>query len=260
MSIYVFGDVRGNYNALTGLLEQIQFDRRQDRLCFTGNLVNGAPQSLEVLRFVKDLGKQAICILGHEELRLLSIAEGVEQITDEDHFDEFLSAPDRDDLLKWLSLRPLLHQQSGFTLVHAGIPAEWSLSQAQTFATEAESSLSMGNRRTFFENIAGDEPTRWHAKHRGWKRLRYIVNSLTRMHYFNGKGRMDFSCGADVGELIPWYDVPQRAMVNNNIVFSRSAVVEESKPQNVYSLFGHNNTLRAMELSTTPEFFTVAVA
>ena len=76
MTTYAIGDVRGDLQTLQQLLERIQFDKEQDTLWFIGNLVNGGPDSLGVLRFVKDLGKYAVTVLGDQELRLLGIAEG----------------------------------------------------------------------------------------------------------------------------------------------------------------------------------------
>ena len=223
MTTYAIGDVRGNFQTLLNLLDAIKFDKQQDTLWFTGNLVNEGTESLAVLRFVKELGQKAVMVLGNEELRLLGVADGVINAAPEDTFDDILSAPDRDVLLKWICQRPFLHNDLGFTLVHAGIPAEWSLSQAQTFAVEAESTLAFGNRRTFLENIFADDPTRWHAKHRDWKRVRFIINAFTRMCYINENGRLDFGSNGGRTEppegYYPWYLLSNRAMSRQNIIF-----------------------------------------
>ncbi|MFA5018976.1 MAG: metallophosphoesterase, partial [Methylobacter sp.] len=79
MTTYAIGSVKGNYRLLVKLLEKIQFDPDNDCLWFTGNLVNEGAESLAVLRFVKDLGKKAVTVLGNQELHLLALAEGFEQ-------------------------------------------------------------------------------------------------------------------------------------------------------------------------------------
>ena len=56
MTTYAIGSVKGDYQSLNELLATIEFDPNNDSLWFTGNLVNGGSESLEVLRFVKSLG------------------------------------------------------------------------------------------------------------------------------------------------------------------------------------------------------------
>jgi bis(5'-nucleosyl)-tetraphosphatase (symmetrical) len=264
MTTYAIGAVRGEFQTLLTLLDTIHFDRAQDTLCFTGDLVNGSSDSLAVLRFVRDLGKQAVTVLGNQELRLLGIAEGVIAVQPDTAFADILAAPEREALLKWLRQCPFLHNDSGYTLVHAGIPAEWSLSQAQILAMEAESTLSMGNPKAFLENIFADDPTRWHAKHRGWKRVRFITNALTRMRYLNESGRLDFcekgTPGTQPEGYIPWYRAADRSMAAQKIVFGHWNVMDEDLAANILPLdtgCGRGGTLSAMALTPTPEKISV---
>ena len=263
MTIYAIGDVHGRFQTLMQLLKKIRFEPELDTLWFTGNLVNGGPDSLAVLRFVKELGKRAISVLGNEELRLLGVAEGILPQCPEDMLDEVLAAPDCDSLLNWLRQCPFLHHENNFTLVHAGVPAEWSLSQAQTFAIEVESSLSMGAHKTFLENIFADDPTRWHAKHRGWKRLRFITNAFTRMRYCNEIGRLDFGTETQPATppqgYIPWYHRNDRAMAKQNIIFSHWSALNDPPKVGVFSLnSGHtHSSLSALTVCASPDKFDV---
>lgn len=265
MTTYAIGAVRGELQTLLKLLETIHFDREQDTLCFTGDLVNGGPDSLAVLRFVRELGKQAVSVLGNQELRLLGIAAGVIAAQPHDRFDEILAAADHEGLLKWLCQCPFLHHEAGYTLVHAGIPAEWSLSQAQILAMEAESSLSMGGAQAFLENIFADEPTKWHAKHRGWKRVRFITNAFTRMRYLNDKGRLDFSetgsPGSQPAGFVPWYQAPDRAMAKQKIVFGHWDIPDQG--DTIAGIFpldtgcARGGTLSALTMTAAPEKVSV---
>ncbi|MGZ8227811.1 MAG: symmetrical bis(5'-nucleosyl)-tetraphosphatase [Methylococcaceae bacterium] len=262
MTTYSIGSVKGYYQPLLKLLEKIQFDLENDCLWFTGNLINGGPESLAVLRFVKDLGKKAVTVLGNQELHLLTIAEGFAQPETSDTLDEILNAPDRGELVKWLRRRPLFHHDAklNFTLVHAGIPAEWSFSQALTFAYEVESVLSQNNYTALLENLAPDQ-SHWHAKLRGWKRLRFIANAYTLMKYCNEQGKLDFhargALATQADGLLPWYRLPDRMTAHLNIIFADDANFEDSVFPGIYPLPTQDN-LSALKLSNAPEKISVA--
>ena len=57
----------------------------------------------------------------------------------------------------------------------------------------------------------------------GGKRLRVIINALTRMRLCNLKGHMDLQAKAEPGRIppgrIPWFDVPGRATRDITVVF-----------------------------------------
>lgn len=258
MTTYAIGSVNGDYRTLMQLLTTIGFDPLADRLWFAGNLVNQGPESLQVLRFVKGLGKAAVLVLGKQELHLLSVALGYAELGPDDTLAEILNAPDRDELLKWLRLRSLIHHDSklNFTLVHAGIPGEWTFSQALTFAYEVESVLSGSNYATFLENRKQDQ-SRWHAKLRGWKRLNFIANAYTQMAYCNEQGKLDFKAAGPIDSqpagLMPWYRVPNRLTSQLNVVFADDAHFADS----VYAGFHPLAALSALQLSTPTATITV---
>jgi len=258
MSTFAIGEVNGDYNNLLQLLADIGFDKRQDQLWFSGNMVNSGSDSLAVLRFVKQLGNQACCVLGEQELRLLAIAEGIVSASAEDSFDQILAAPDRAELLKWLRNLPFLKHELGYTLVNAGIPVEWSLSQALTLAMEAEVSLSMGNHKTYLENLFVDGPTRWHAKHRGWKRVRFITHAFTRLRYYDENGRIELDCHTALADqkraLTPWYLMENRAMADQNIIFGCWPYSEQQSVPGIYPLTRQNNGIAALKITSHPTF------
>jgi len=257
MTTYAIGSVKGDFDSLVKLLEKIQFDAEQDCLWFTGDLINQGPESLAVLRFVKGLGKKAVSVLGSQELHLLAVAAGFAQQREGDTLDEILNAPDRDELLKWLRRRALIHHDSklNFTLVNAGIPGEWTFSQALTFAYEVESVLSGGNYAAFLENRRQDQSA-WHAKLRGWKRLNFISNAYTLMKYYNERGRLDFNASgamaAQAEGLVPWYRLPERSTANLNIIFADAANFEDAPFPGIYPLPAQGK-LSALKLSARPE-------
>lgn len=230
MALYAIGSINGDYPALQSLLGQIGFDPAADRIWLAGNLAGDAEQTLEVLRFVKSLGKSAVTVLGDRDLQLLSAAAGFGAPVA--GFERVLAVPDRDELLRWLRQRSLIHHDAklNYTLVHAGIPAEWSFSQAITFAYEVESVLAQSQYQAFLENHRQDQ-SRWHAKLRGWKRLNFIANACTRMKYCNDAGKLDFGASGPVSAqspgLMPWYRVPNRQTGQLRIVFADDAGFED---------------------------------
>ena len=139
MAVYAIGDLQGCYDDFRRLLDRLQFAPGPDRLWLTGDLVNRGPGSLAALRFVRDLGEHALTVLGNHDLHLLAVAAGAGRgLRSGDTLEEVLAAPDRDELLAWLTTRPLLHTDDalGWTLVHAGLPPQWDLNFARAAARD----------------------------------------------------------------------------------------------------------------------------
>ena len=100
MAIYAVGDIQGCFDALEELLRHIRFQRATDQLWFVGDLVNRGPDSLEVLRFVSELGSDARVVLGNHDLNLIAIAAGVRKLRPRDTVQDVLDAPDGDELIE----------------------------------------------------------------------------------------------------------------------------------------------------------------
>ena len=72
-TLFAIGDLQGCLESLEELLTQLPQDAE---LLFVGDLVNRGPQSLQTLRFVKNLSSRARSILGNHDLHLLAVAAG----------------------------------------------------------------------------------------------------------------------------------------------------------------------------------------
>lgn len=222
MAVYAIGDVQGCYAPLGRLLDKLAFDPTCDRLWFVGDLVNRGPESLQVLRLVRDLGPAATVVLGNHDLYLLMVAAGFSRRGKDDTLARVLEAPDRDELLAWLAQRPLLHAEGEYVLVHAGLLPAWTVAQAGACAREVEAALAGARARKFLLHLQGDQPDRWAESLAGWDRLRFIVNVLTRMRFCTADGRLSLRAkGAPEKappDTLPWFRVPGPARGERTVV------------------------------------------
>lgn len=230
MATYAIGDVQGCYAPLCRLLEKINYDPAADRLWFTGDLINRGPDSLKTLRFIHDL--QPTVVLGNHDLHYLAVTLGAQSIAKKDTFDDLLNAEENDALAQWLSQQRLLHHDAalGFTLVHAGIPPQWSLAQAQTYAEELHDAMRAEDPTAFYQNLYGDQPDCWDESLTGTARLRCITNYFTRMRFCDHAGRLDLrsKSGLDSAPpgFMPWFAHPERKMKSQSIVFGHWAALQ----------------------------------
>lgn len=242
MAVYAIGDVQGCYDELMALLELIRFDPAKDQLWFTGDLVNRGPASLQTLRAVRELGDRAVTVLGNHDLHLLAVAQGSAPFHKSDTLGEVLTAPDRDELLAWLRQQPLLHHDAALncTMVHAGLPPQWDLTEAQACAREVESVLRGDNYADFFQHMYGNTPDVWRDDLTGWDRLRFITNSFTRLRYCDAQGRFDFKGKGEPGTqaegYLPWFEVPGRRNEDLRVVFGHWSTLGLRREHNIMCL------------------------
>lgn len=223
MAIYAIGDVQGCYAEFAQLLEKCRFDPAVDRVWLVGDLVNRGPASLEVLRLVRSLGEAATVVLGNHDLYLLMLAAGHSRRNKDDTLVRILEAPNRDELLDWLSRRPLLHVEGEYAMVHGGLLPAWSVPRAAELAREVECALLSEQSRTFLRNLHGNQPDRWSDALKGWPRLRVIVNALTRMRFCTPQGRLMLEAKGPPDKAppgtVPWFRATGRASRTHTIVF-----------------------------------------
>lgn len=222
--VWVIGDVQGCAEPLRALLDHPELSAPDTELWFAGDLVNRGPDSLGALRLIKGLGARARAILGNHDLHLLAVAAGVRKRGKSDTLDDILNAPDAAELLDWIRGLPLLIQDRGHVMVHAGILPAWTLEQAQALAGEIQSALRGPDWRTAMNDLYGEEPLIWDDTLQGPARMRVIVNALTRMRVCHADdGRMDLRYKGELADtpagLVPWFDLPARRDRSIPVVF-----------------------------------------
>lgn len=243
MARYAIGDVQGCHEELRTLLGALDFRADRDELWFVGDLVNRGPQSLEVLRFVRDLGANAIVVLGNHDLHLLAVAlgQGARRLKRGDTLGEVLAARDRDRLLEWLLSRPLVHHDiaRGDLLVHAGLVPQWRAADAARLAREVEQALER-DAPGVFAQMYGNEPDTWSETLSGAARHRFVINALTRLRYCTAEGRMDLSRkgapGTVAPPLAPWFEFGDAASRGARVICGHWSTLGYSASHGVIAL------------------------
>ncbi len=269
MAIYAIGDIQGCYDELRSLLKHIKFNPKKDQVWFVGDLVNRGPKSLDTLRYIKSLGDSAMTVLGNHDLHLLALAHG----NPKHHkrgagLEEVLNAKDSKELLDWLRHRPIVHHDAKLkvTMLHAGLPPQWSLKRTLKSAKELEATLRGPNYKTYFKQMYGNKPDIWDKQEQGMDRLRFITNCLTRLRFLDTDGRLNLkekgNPHKDHQGLMPWYKHPKRKTQNDTILFGHWSTLGFYYGENVYALDSGclwGGTLTALRIDKRPfETFELA--
>jgi len=233
MATYAVGDLQGCLEPLKCLLAQVKFDPAQDKLWLVGDLVNRGPASLETLRFLYGIRDSLVCVLGNHDLHLIAVAYNAERLKKNDTLREIVEAPDCAQLIEWLRQMPLVHHdaQRDITLVHAGIPPQWSIEKALLRAAEVEMALRDDTQLPMFlDGMYGNEPAKWDKKLTGIARLRVITNYFTRMRFCTPDGKLDLKSkeGLDTAPpgYAPWFSYAERKAAGRKIIFGHWAALE----------------------------------
>jgi len=249
MAVWAVGDVQGCLEPLDALLERIAFDPASDTLWLCGDLVNRGPDSLGVLARVRELGSAAIVVLGNHDLHWLARNWEKPETTIGKH-------------VEWLRRQPLAHYDHSLDclMVHAGVYPGWDLEQTLARSREAQEALEGQGYGAFLGNMYGDSPNRWSSDLDGIRRLRTIVNALTRMRMIDEQGRMDFAFKRLPGQqppyLAPWFARPSRLPPKTRTVFGHWSALGHFSSDRLVALDSGcvwGGSLTAVRLDGRPE-------
>lgn len=176
------GDIQGCRKELERLLEELAFDPPR---------VNRGPDSVGVLRLLRDL--DAGGVLGNHDLHLLRVVHGTRELHTRDTLNELLLAQDRRELLDWLVARPFVRTWPDLVLVHAAIDPTWSDPEAE---------------------LAGLDPIVGHPK----------IDFVTRARYCTADGdRPPTDWPPPVAPFRPWYELFEERPGDTTVVFGHWA-------------------------------------
>lgn len=239
MATYAIGDVQGCFASLERLVSHIRFHPQQDQLWCVGDLVNRGPSSVDVLRYIKDLGQAARVVLGNHDIFLLAVAHDVAAIRPKDTFQNVLDASDRGELIEWLRHQPLHYRSGSYFMVHAGLLPQWTIEQGASYAREVETALIGPNFKAFLQALFHGTAPNWHPSLHGQERLVAITRALTRLRTCTPTGALSpFSGPLDQTPAghIPWFRAPERQNSSHTVIFGHWAALGLHMEPNVMGL------------------------
>lgn len=242
MSVYAIGDIQGCFESLMTLLKKIQFDPQRDQLWLVGDLINRGPDSLSTLRYLYSIRQSIKVVLGNHDLHFIARHYGVRHKSKTETLDELLAADDCQLLVDWLLQQPLVYhdEKLQWTMVHAGIPPQWTLTEALSYSAEVQAVLASKERITFLSSMYGNHPNLWSADLQGVDRLRLITNYFTRMRFCTAQGELELltkeSADAAPDGFAPWFSHVRKTS-HQRIAFGHWAALQGNvDTANVYAL------------------------
>lgn len=189
MSIYVIGDIQGCYDELISLTKLIDFNPSKDTIYLLGDMVNRGWQSLEVMKWVYIHADSVIPLLGNHDVYFLARYFGVIQSAKQDTNDclhELIHAPECNKIVELLKARSsLIVNLDDYILSHAGVYPLFTLNQILEFNTKFYQQLNFGDPCDILSNIYGNWPNVYSDTLHDLIKLRFFVNTTTRMRFLN---------------------------------------------------------------------------
>lgn len=225
MTTYVVGDVQGCYDSLILLLKRIEFNPENDHIIFAGDIINRGPKSLKTIRFIKSLGDSASLVLGNHDLHLISVFYKIRSASSKDTVNKLLNAKDAENLVNWLRQQPLAIYRKDLDLFvsHAGLYPNWSIKQGLKRAKKFSVQLKSDNFLKLLKRMYGNSPLDYHYHLSKYAKLRFTVNSFTRMRYCQHDATLNFSekhsPNAAKRGLQPWFKLENKRNTSTRFVF-----------------------------------------
>tara|TARA_B100000575_G_scaffold271396_1_gene252649 strand:+ start:3881 stop:4702 length:822 start_codon:yes stop_codon:yes gene_type:complete len=195
MANYAVGDIQGCFEEFKEGLELIKFQNSKDFLWITGDLINRGPDSLKVLQYVFKIKNSVHLVLGNHDLHYLNCFFNNKKLSDGDTFQSLMFHKKSLKMAKFLLHQPFVFSKKILTkkkviqvaMVHAGIPRNMSLKQAETLSKLCALEL-INNPKKSLKKIFEDKKNFLDVDSYG-----SLVNFFTRVRAINKNGLPDFS-------------------------------------------------------------------
>ena len=211
MSAYAIGDLQGCFFSFQSLLSTLDFNVKEDELWLVGDIVNRGKGSLEVLDWCYKHQNNIKIVLGNHDLHFLAVAFQVKSISAQDTIQPILKHKNLSKYIDWLLSIPLAYGNDKYLMVHAGVAPSWSTELTKKLSSEVSVELNR-NPKIFLKEMYGNQPPVWNKNDKKHDRLRFAINTMTRMRVLNQDGAIDFSFKQGLDKippnLIPWFLFP----------------------------------------------------
>lgn len=162
----IVGDVHGCFTELEELLKKANYNSKEDRLIFLGDLINKGPLSMEVLEWVKNEGCEVI--LGNHELGFIDYLEDQEE--KKPAFDLLISQMKgtENEWAEWFKTFPLYIEEDDFILVHGGVVPGMTLEESPAHLITRIRTWNLGK-----EGLGKKDHPGWYEFYHGEKLVVY---------------------------------------------------------------------------------------
>ena len=244
MSTYAIGDIQGCYKEFRKLLKEINFNKKKDTLWLAGDLVNKGPKSYDVIKYIMDLGSNAITVLGNHDFFLMASYYKLDPWPyKKNNFDDILSHKDCDQIVSWLRKQKLIHldDELGHMIVHAGIYPKWKIKEMLSMAFLIEKELQSEKCKQFIKTLWCNKPDSWNQNLTKQEKLIFATNVFTRMRYLKNDLSLDFSEKLSPKEvstslLYPWYEIDSEIYNKYRIIIGHWSTLDFYEKENLISI------------------------
>lgn len=244
MTTYAIGDIQGCYKEFKKLLKEIRFNPNQDKLWLTGDLVNRGPNSLDVIKYVMELGSSAITVLGNHDFYLLATYyKAAPWPYKNNDFDEILSNKDVKEIIYWLRNRNIIYidNQLNYILVHAGIHPSLKFTEIMALGSDIEKSLRGSDCKKFIESLWSNKPNKWNKDLSNEDKKIFCVNVFTRMRYLKKDLSLNFIDKAkpnkkNSNDIIPWYEIDNNILEKYKVIIGHWSTIGFQNKKNFVSI------------------------
>ena len=233
MANYAVGDIQGCFEEFKEGLELIKFKSSKDFLWITGDLINRGPDSLKVLEYVFKIKDSVHIVLGNHDLHYLNCFFNNKKQSDDDTFQSQMFHKRSLKMAKFLIQQPFVFSKKILTkekvikvaMVHAGIPRDMTLKNAETLSKICELEL-IKNTKNSLKKIFQDK-----KDFNSIDSFIGLINFFTRVRVVNKNGLPDFSFKGRKknipSNLAPWFRKENKIMEDLDfLVFGHWAALQ----------------------------------